>query len=91
MRPILKKTSWIEEPNELFALLKIDWKAVLYCESLGYNTVQNVPDHDRFDETRECATPIEFVLGERQVSTPEEKCIDFPEQKYISEAGKKGR
>jgi len=25
------------------------------------------------------------------VSTPEEKCIDFPEQKYISEAGKKGR
>jgi hypothetical protein len=27
----------------------------------------------------------------RLVSTPEEKCIDFPEQKYISEAGKKGR
>jgi hypothetical protein len=27
----------------------------------------------------------------RAVSTPEEKCIDFPEQKYISEAGKKGR
>jgi len=26
-----------------------------------------------------------------EVSTPEEKCIDFPEQKYISEAGKKGR
>jgi hypothetical protein len=26
-----------------------------------------------------------------RVSTPEEKCIDFPEQKYISEAGKKGR
>jgi hypothetical protein len=25
------------------------------------------------------------------LSTPEEKCIDFPEQKYISEAGKKGR
>jgi hypothetical protein len=25
------------------------------------------------------------------VSTPEERCIDFPEQKYISEAGKKGR
>jgi hypothetical protein len=25
------------------------------------------------------------------MSTPEEKCIDFPEQKYISEAGKKGR
>jgi hypothetical protein len=25
------------------------------------------------------------------VSTPEEKCIGFPEQKYISEAGKKGR
>jgi hypothetical protein len=29
-----------------------------------------------------------MVIG---VSTPEEKCIDFPEQKYISEAGKKGR
>jgi len=27
----------------------------------------------------------------RFLSTPEEKCIDFPEQKYISEAGKKGR
>ena len=26
-----------------------------------------------------------------QMSTPEEKCIGFPEQKYISEAGKKGR
>jgi hypothetical protein len=25
------------------------------------------------------------------LSTPEEKCIGFPEQKYISEAGKKGR
>jgi hypothetical protein len=25
------------------------------------------------------------------LSTPEERCIDFPEQKYISEAGKKGR
>jgi hypothetical protein len=25
------------------------------------------------------------------VSTPEEKCIGFAEQKYISEAGKKGR
>jgi hypothetical protein len=25
------------------------------------------------------------------VSTPEEKCIGFPERKYISEAGKKGR
>jgi len=25
------------------------------------------------------------------MSTPEEKCIDFPEQKYIIEAGKKGR
>jgi hypothetical protein len=24
------------------------------------------------------------------LSTPEEKCIGFPEQKYISEAGKKG-
>jgi hypothetical protein len=39
------------------------------------------------------------VLGDRPpwgpflrwLSTPEEKCIDFPEQKYISEAGKKGR
>ena len=29
--------------------------------------------------------------GATAVSTPEEKCIDFPEQKYISEAGKKGR
>jgi hypothetical protein len=29
--------------------------------------------------------------GAGGVSTPEEKCIDFPEQKYISEAGKKGR
>ena len=29
--------------------------------------------------------------GLEQVSTPEEKCIGFPEQKYISEAGKKGR
>ncbi len=27
----------------------------------------------------------------RFLSTPEEKCIGFPEQKYISEAGKKGR
>jgi hypothetical protein len=26
-----------------------------------------------------------------RLSTPEERCIDFPEQKYISEAGKKGR
>jgi hypothetical protein len=26
-----------------------------------------------------------------RLSTPEEKCIGFPEQKYISEAGKKGR
>jgi hypothetical protein len=31
-----------------------------------------------------------FLLWEA-LSTPEEKCIDFPEQKYISEAGKKGR
>ena len=30
-------------------------------------------------------------LMEAQLSTPEEKCIGFPEQKYISEAGKKGR
>jgi serine/threonine protein kinase len=29
--------------------------------------------------------------GIQPLSTPEEKCIDFPEQKYISEAGKKGR
>ena len=27
----------------------------------------------------------------QQMSTPEEKCIGFPEQKCISEAGKKGR
>jgi hypothetical protein len=26
-----------------------------------------------------------------RLSTPEEKCVGFPEQKYISEAGKKGR
>jgi len=32
-----------------------------------------------------------FCFLQRLVSTPEEKCIDFPEQKYISEAGKKGR
>jgi transposase-like protein len=36
----------------------------------------------------------ETLIGgkkKNRVSTPEEKCIDFPEQKYISEAGKKGR
>jgi hypothetical protein len=32
-----------------------------------------------------------LASGRRSMSTPEEKCIDFPEQKYISEAGKKGR
>ena len=32
-----------------------------------------------------------FAIALGHVSTPEEKCIDFPEQKYISEAGKKGR
>jgi hypothetical protein len=32
-----------------------------------------------------------FAFSELALSTPEEKCIDFPEQKYISEAGKKGR
>jgi hypothetical protein len=33
----------------------------------------------------------QIIRAELAVSTPEEKCIDFPEQKYISEAGKKGR
>jgi DNA repair protein RadD len=33
----------------------------------------------------------EVVERDGELSTPEEKCIDFPEQKYISEAGKKGR
>jgi hypothetical protein len=32
-----------------------------------------------------------FSGDDYRMSTPEEKCIDFPEQKYISEAGKKGR
>jgi hypothetical protein len=31
------------------------------------------------------------LLVSALLSTPEEKCIDFPEQKYIREAGKKGR
>jgi hypothetical protein len=39
---------------------------------------------------RDAANEIRY-LGRVRVSTPEEKCIDFPEQKYISEAGKKGR
>jgi hypothetical protein len=34
---------------------------------------------------------VEVLADSPKVSTPEEKCIDFPEQKYISEAGKKGR
>ena len=29
--------------------------------------------------------------GARVLSTPEQKCIGWPEQKYISEAGKKAR
>jgi hypothetical protein len=35
--------------------------------------------------------PADFWALVEAVSTPEEKCIGFPEQKYISEAGKKGR
>ena len=33
----------------------------------------------------------ETVIFEILLSTPEEKCIGFPEQKCISEAGKKGQ
>jgi hypothetical protein len=33
----------------------------------------------------------DLSLQKHLLSTPEEKCIGFPEQKYISEAGKKGR
>ena len=40
----------------------------------------------RFVSGRETLTRI--VPG--PTSTPEEKCIGFPEQKYINEAGKKG-
>jgi hypothetical protein len=28
-------------------------------------------------------------MGEKSLSTPEQKCIGFPERKYINDAGKK--
>jgi hypothetical protein len=43
------------------------------------------------DETAQALRTKADVYETARVSTPEEKCIDFPEQKYISEAGKKGR
>ena len=35
------------------------------------------------------ASPGRLALGQDELSTPEQKCIGWPEQKYISEAGKK--
>jgi hypothetical protein len=50
----------------------------LLDESIGYQAIENL-----------LFTPIEtFGLF---LSTPVQKCIGWPEQKYISEAGKKAR
>ena len=35
------------------------------------------------------AHPVEWLSDNGSVSTPEQKCIGWPEQKYISDAGKK--
>ena len=73
----------------------------------GTNNLENQEDDEqsiarRRDEAIRRALntppkPLKEYVGKskraiaQRVSTPEEKCIDFPEQKYISEAGKKGR
>jgi hypothetical protein len=54
----------------------------------GANFRSDVDAFVRADVVEDAVVNGRYELA---VSTLEEKCIDFPEQKYISEAGKKGR
>jgi hypothetical protein len=52
----------------------------------------DLADHDcAADFVFSCPPYGDLEVYSDNLSTPEEKCIDFPEQKYISKAGKKGR
>jgi hypothetical protein len=65
-----------------------------HCPGSSKLAEQNQDQHDNEYEAEPAAPGSSLRAKPRlcpELSTPEEKCIGFPEQKYISEAGKKGR